>query len=129
MEGTLGWSGMIDVHLGEVAMHGYDDLQIVMIDVPAAIARERSLARWWDERDDPTTELGGRFVPQAVIDSCYSGGSNASATVCRRNADEMNRRARRMEGLQVRMLETSLDGQDPASSDNTVVQFRVVGEG
>ena len=127
ISGTLAWHEMIGVHLGEVAMHGYDELQIVLVDVPREVARERSLERWWVERNDPNTDLGGRYVPDAVIDNCYLGGPATSATVCMRNAAELQRRARRLEGLDVKMVQTSVSELDSAQADNTSVRFKIVG--
>ncbi len=102
LEGTLSWPSQVDRHIHEIAEHGYDALDIVAVDVSIEVARERALQRWWQARTDPNADLGGRFVPRSAIDACYSPSGRS---LCRANAEELRRRARRLDGLRVRFLE------------------------
>lgn len=126
IEGTLSWEGVIDTHLSEIAEYGYDELQILSIEIPKAVAHERALERWWAGRDDSESELGGRFVPQSAISACYDPDSDTSR--CRRNAEELRRRAKRLEGLRVGMLATGFSRLSDVSV-GTVVSLRARHEG
>ena len=109
IEGTLSWKPMIDVHLEELVAHGYDRLEILSLAVPRDVALERALTRWWSDRCDLETELGGRFVPRETIDGCYTEQNEG---LCERNAAELEQRARRQEGLEVEILQASRSEAD-----------------
>lgn len=86
IEGTLSWPGYGLRIMGELAAAEYTRVQIVGVEVPAALAHEQALERWWSARqawicgDD---EFGGRYTPPAAIDSCYGGDKDSK---CARNA-------------------------------------------
>lgn len=106
LEGTLSWTEMIDVHLTEVAEFGYDAIEVVFADIPADLAHERVLLRWWEGRNQSGAVLGGRWMPAAAVLNCWDRDGRS---VCQQNALELYRRASRMEGLEIHYREVGGD--------------------
>lgn len=71
IDGTLSWRPIIDVYIDELFSAGYEDLEVVDVEAPVDVALERARTRWWTGRQDDL-ELGGRFVPDQVIESFYA---------------------------------------------------------
>lgn len=70
IEGTLSWAPLIDVYIGELFSAGYEDLEVVDVEAPVNVALERARHRWWTGRQGDL-ELGGRFVPDHIIEEFY----------------------------------------------------------
>ncbi len=76
-------------YFGELAAWGYTSVEVFGVETDRATAHEQALSRWWEGRrrwaggKDP---LGGRFMPPAFIDMCYSG---TAQSLCSANALKM----------------------------------------
>jgi hypothetical protein len=88
MEGTLSWQPLSVTHVDELALGGYEQLTILDIEVPLAVAVEQSKKRWWDGRHSQCltygTQVGGRFISESTLAQLYSGPRSAST--CAANA-------------------------------------------
>lgn len=76
IHGTLSWPPLVDVHLAELTAHDYDVLHVVSVDVPFAVALERSRYRRWAARTAPSHPDGCRFIPEQVVARCHDLGGN-----------------------------------------------------
>lgn len=77
IEGTLQWGPLANILMAQLSEHEYTDVRIVDVEVPAAIAHEQALSRWWDGRlagNSGRDRMGGRFTPPAAIDTLYRDG-------------------------------------------------------
>jgi hypothetical protein len=86
IEGTLSWPGHGLRIMGELSAAEYTRIQIIGVEVPASVAHEQALDRWWSARQAwicGEDEFGGRYTPPAAIDSCYGGDKYSK---CARNA-------------------------------------------
>jgi hypothetical protein len=108
LEGTLRWHGQPAVHLDELNRHGYDRLDVLLVDVDSATAQRQAKDRWWQGRLDPASPFGGRFTPRAAIASCYEPDGRSR---CRLNAEDLIRMARRQPEIDARLItpETTSD--------------------
>jgi len=84
IEGTMSWSGLAPQLVGDLATYGYQRLEVVLVEVPLTIALERSMARWWPDRQ--VGGMGGRFTPAAAIRSLYR---TETETVCAAHARDL----------------------------------------
>jgi hypothetical protein len=50
VEGTLSWHGLVPQLVGDLVTHGYETLDVVLVEVPLVTALERALLCWWAER-------------------------------------------------------------------------------
>lgn len=89
IEGTLFWDPLVTQYIGELFDAGYEDLDVVDVEASLAIVLERAKVRWWDDRQ--SEDLGGRFVPDQAISTCFPDPSGAS--VCATNALALAERA------------------------------------
>jgi adenylate kinase family enzyme len=89
--GTLSSTEHLEALLGDLDEHGYDALVVLRAEVAATTAIRRSTDRWWQDRCELRSGLGGRFVPPAVIHDLYP--ANAAASRCSDNAEAFRRRA------------------------------------
>ena len=62
------------------------------------------LSRWWADRNVIEPRLGGRFVPEAIVDGCADNEEPTSR--CRANGVDSHRRGRRLEGMDATMQMT-----------------------
>lgn len=91
VEGTLSWRPYVSELLRIFEDEGYRRLDVLSVDVGRVLARERVLERWWNDRQSLRDELGGRFVPGAVIDALYPRSDSRS--ICAEHAEELYHRA------------------------------------
>ena len=84
IEGTLVWEPAGRQVVDELVHHGYRDVSVVDVEVRREVARAQAVARWWTGRCDSSSDLGGRWVPLAVIDRAYPDAQSRS--VCAANA-------------------------------------------
>ncbi|KAF0957719.1 zeta toxin family protein [Rhodococcus sp. T7] len=100
IEGTLQWPPLGDILLAQLGEHDYTDVRIVDVEVPASVAHEQAVLRWWAGRLAVIAgqdEMGGRFSPPAAIDGLYREGpvsrcaTNARATFDSSLAAEITR--------------------------------------
>lgn len=95
MEGTLSWHELPRTYVDELAMHDYERLTVLDIEVPLSVAVEQSKDRWWlgrrSGRIRHNVELGGRFISEAAVKGFFAGARTASA--CAANARELYRDA------------------------------------
>jgi adenylate kinase family enzyme len=89
--GTLSSTEHLEALLGDLDEHGYEALIVLRAEVPAVTAVRRSTDRWWRDRCELRSGLGGRFVPSAVIQELYDDASATSR--CAANAEAFRRRA------------------------------------
>jgi hypothetical protein len=85
LEGTLVWAPAARMLLDELARRTYREASIVDVEVARGVATEQAVARWWAGRCDPANELGGRWVPLAVIERAYPDRADRHS-VCAANA-------------------------------------------
>lgn len=98
VDGTLAWHRLPEVYISELYRAGYENLDVVSIELPMKIASARVRERWWAGREHARWQadslhglLGGRFVPEAGITRCYPGPDAES--VCSANARILAERA------------------------------------
>lgn len=90
IDGTLSWEPLAGQYLSELFSAGYEDLEVVDVEAPLAVAVGRARKRWWDGRlGDPI--MGGRFVPDEVIERIYVDPAGVSC--CAANAWNLAERA------------------------------------
>jgi adenylate kinase family enzyme len=89
--GTLSSTENLEALLGDLDEHGYESLVVLRAEVPAGTAVRRSTDRWWSDRCEHRSGLGGRFVPPGVIRELYPADDAASR--CSANAEALRRRA------------------------------------
>ncbi|MGD8166160.1 zeta toxin family protein [Herbiconiux sp. P16] len=89
--GTLSSTEHVEALLGDLDEHGYEALVVLRAEVPVGTAIRRSTDRWWQDRCELRSGLGGRFVPPAVIHDLYP--AEAGASRCSENAEAFRRRA------------------------------------
>ena len=89
VEGTLSWHGLVPQLVGDLVTHGYETLDVVLVEVPLVTALERALLRWWAERQEGG--LGGRFTPAATIRGLYR---TDTVTASAANAQDLVEKAR-----------------------------------
>lgn len=67
-----------DILMAQLSEHDYTDVRIVDVEVPASIAHEQAVRRWWEGRllgISGQDRMGGRFTPPAAIARLYEKGS------------------------------------------------------
>lgn len=80
--GTCTDEGFVRRVLRMVRDGGRNECQVLLVEVPAHLARERAEGRWWAGRqafergDNP---MGARYVPASVISGSFSGGMSRAA--------------------------------------------------
>lgn len=77
IEGTLQWGPLGNILMAQLSEHEYTDVRIVDVEVPAALAHEQAMLRWWTGRlagNSGQDRMGGRFTPPAAIDTLYRDG-------------------------------------------------------
>jgi hypothetical protein len=77
IEGTLQWGPLGDILMAQLSEHDYTDVHIVNVEVPASIAQEQAVRRWWEGRlrgISGQDRMGGRFTPPAAIARLYEEG-------------------------------------------------------
>ncbi|RLP76553.1 zeta toxin protein [Mycetocola tolaasinivorans] len=94
IHGTLSSIEYVGELLAELDGFGYEQLIIYDVEVPAEIAVERALDRWWSTREAGVDPLGGRFVPPAGIRAYYP--EDISRAVTAANAQMLHDRAARL---------------------------------
>ncbi|RLP81378.1 zeta toxin protein [Mycetocola lacteus] len=94
IHGTLSSIDYVGALLAELDEFGYEQLIIYDVEVPAEVAVERALDRWWSARELGTDPLGGRFVPPAGIRAYYP--DDAARAVTAANAQALHDRAYRL---------------------------------
>lgn len=82
IEGTLSWDPLIKQYISELFAAGYEELDVVDVEAPLAIVLERTQERWWGDRQ--SEDLGGRFVPDQAVSTCFPDPSGTS--ICATNA-------------------------------------------
>ena len=91
MEGTLSWPPLTESHVDELAIHGYEQLTVLDVEVPLSVADEQSKQRWWAERHGGRmthgVALGGRFISESTLSQYYSGEAHVSC--CAANARKL----------------------------------------
>lgn len=85
IEGTLTWEPAGRQLLAQLVDRAYRDVSIVDVEVPREVAKAQAISRWWAGRCDRADELGGRWVPLAVIDRAYLDPHDRHS-VCAANA-------------------------------------------
>ncbi|NHU45176.1 zeta toxin family protein (plasmid) [Rhodococcus opacus] len=78
IEGTLQWGPLGGILMAQLSEHDYTDVRIVDVEVPASIAHEQAVRRWWEGRlrgISGQDRMGGRFTPPAAIARLYETGS------------------------------------------------------
>lgn len=63
--------------MAQLSEHDYTDVRIVDVEVPAPIAQEQAVRRWWEGRlrgISGQDRMGGRFTPPAAITRLYENG-------------------------------------------------------
>lgn len=85
IEGTLTWEPAARQLLHELTQRAYREVSIVDVEVRREVAKAQAVERWWTGRCDPGEELGGRWVPSAVIDRPYPD-PHERRSVCAANA-------------------------------------------
>lgn len=98
IDGTLAWHRLPEVYIGELYRAGYENLDVVSIELPLEVASARVRGRWWVGREQARWRadslhglLGGRFVPEEGIARCYPAPDAES--VCSANARVLAERA------------------------------------
>ncbi|WP_369046763.1 zeta toxin family protein [Sinomonas sp. P10A9] len=98
IDGTLAWEPLGDQYISELYKAGYEQLDVIAIELQPAVAIERATRRWWVGREeargfiaDSAGPLGGRFVPEEAVARCYSNGGRDS--LCSINARRLAERA------------------------------------
>ncbi|MFJ4027893.1 zeta toxin family protein [Paenarthrobacter sp. NPDC089989] len=82
IDGTLSWEKLPAQYIDELFVSRYEEVDIVDVETIRETAIERARQRWWSGRlQDPV--MGGRFVPDAVIEHCYASGPES---ICAANA-------------------------------------------
>ncbi|MDD7835852.1 zeta toxin family protein [Paenarthrobacter sp. AB444] len=82
IDGTLSWEKLPDQYIDELFMSRYGQVDVVDVETTRDTAVERARQRWWAGRlNDPV--MGGRFVPDTVIEHCYASGAES---ICAANA-------------------------------------------
>jgi hypothetical protein len=82
IDGTLSWEKLPDQYIDELFMSRYEQVDVVDVETTRDTAVERARQRWWAGRlNDPV--MGGRFVPDTVIEHCYASGAES---ICAANA-------------------------------------------
>ncbi|QOT18312.1 zeta toxin family protein [Paenarthrobacter sp. YJN-5] len=82
LDGTLSWEKLPAQYIDELYLSRYEEVDVVDVETHRASAIERARQRWWTGRlNDPA--MGGRFVPDAVIEHCYQ---TDTSSICAANA-------------------------------------------
>lgn len=86
IEGTLSWPPAAQQLLAELVRRDYQEVVIVDVEVPRAVAHDQALSRWWRGRQDRIAGhgLGGRFVPPDTIDHAFPNAATGRS-VCATN--------------------------------------------
>ncbi|GAB6919772.1 hypothetical protein JCM9803A_02220 [Rhodococcus erythropolis] len=77
IEGALQWGPLGNILMAQLSEHEYTDVRIVDVEVPAPVAHEPAMLRWWEGRlkgSSGQDRMGGRFTPPAAIDALYRDG-------------------------------------------------------
>lgn len=90
IEGTLSWDRLPGQYIKELFNAGYESLDVVDVEAPLHVTKERARERWWTGRCEDA--FGGRFVPEAVIEGLYSD-SGPEQSCCVANARALAERA------------------------------------
>lgn len=85
IEGTLVWEPTGRELLDDLTTRAYREVSIVDVEVRREVARAQAVERWWTGRCDLVSDLGGRWVPLAVIDHAYPD-PNDRHSACAANA-------------------------------------------
>ncbi|WP_396932152.1 zeta toxin family protein [Mycolicibacterium sp.] len=108
MEGTLSWTPLIDKYVTDLASDDYEQLTVIDVEVPFALAVEQSKHRWWTAREPVRTvdgvELGGRFITEAALEDFYIRQRRVSK--CAVNARKLRSSANRA-GIETDLLVVS----------------------
>jgi hypothetical protein len=78
IEGTLQWGPQGGILMAQLSARDYTDVRIVDVEVPASIAHEQAVRRWWEGRIRGISgqdRMGGRFTPPAAVARLYEQGS------------------------------------------------------
>lgn len=89
IDGTLSWERLPAQYIDELFMSRYEEVEVVDVETTRTNAIERARQRWWLGRASDSA-MGGRFVPDVVIDNCYGGGIESQ---CAANALSLARMA------------------------------------
>ncbi|MGO4856877.1 zeta toxin family protein [Arthrobacter sp. 2MCAF14] len=89
IDGTLSWEKLPAQYIDELFMSRYEDVEVVDVETTLTSAIERARQRWWSGRQNDAA-MGGRFVPDAVVDHCYGVGTESQ---CAANALSLARMA------------------------------------
>jgi len=86
IQGTLAWDEQPRRLLAKLDEFEYQELLILDVESDLDAVLDRSLERWWVGRNDPSDDLGGRFVPTELIRNLFLPDGS---TKCRANAEVM----------------------------------------
>lgn len=87
LEGTLVWAPLGELYVRELLRSNYESLTVVDVELPLSLALERAKQRWWQDRSSDES-MGGRFVPDQVIKSCFTD-ENVQKSICAENARKL----------------------------------------
>lgn len=92
IEGTLQWVGQGPVLARELRVAGYEELELIAVEVPLDVALRQALMRWWGGRNEPTQRGGGRFTPSGAVRAMYPVADSPHSICLRRAVDMFNLR-------------------------------------
>lgn len=90
IEGTMQWSGQGPRLALELRGSGYEQLEIIAVEVPEDVAQRQAITRWWNGRLDPSLWGGGRFTPRQAIAAMYPAETAGYSTCLGRAVDAFN---------------------------------------
>ncbi|MDI9940652.1 zeta toxin family protein [Rhodococcus sp. IEGM 1351] len=123
IEGTLQWGPLGDILMAQLSEHAYTDVRIVDVEVPASVAHEQAVLRWWEGRRKGISGqdwMGGRFTPPAAIDILYENGPVSRCAAHARAAFESS--------LAASITQVTLIHIDPRLGDEPLVSRRIEGK-
>lgn len=82
IEGTLQWDQLPEDYSAELADNDYEDVTVLDIEVPRAVAFAQARDRWWGTRNSGAP-LGGRFMAHSSFDRFYPDSNGVSITATR----------------------------------------------
>lgn len=121
MEGTLSWPDLAERYAGELLENEYERLDIVSVEVTAAMAVEGAISRWWRGRKEEA--LGGRFMSRAAVQRYYADPVDEQVhSRCVETADSLWRATHDVVDVLYRRIERTAEGErvTPVAPDSDV---------